>query len=120
MRGLMFQPTDTLCIKMYVNADFAGLWSYEDPSDPTIVKSCTGFVILIGNCPVIWISRLQTETALSTMQAEYVALSTGMRDLLPFRNLIMEVCARLGLTPEQLSTIQSLSLIHISEPTRPY
>jgi len=30
-----------------------------------------------------------------------------MRDLLPFRNLIMEVCARLGLTPEQLSTIQS-------------
>jgi len=75
--------------------------------NPASVKSRTGFVIMISGCPVIWTSKLQTETALSTMQAEYVALSTGMRDLLPFRNLTLEICEHIGLTPNQLATIKS-------------
>ena len=36
---------------------------------------------------MIWISKLQHETALSTIEAEYVAMSTTMRDMLPLMNL---------------------------------
>ena len=41
------------------------------------------------------------------MQAEYVALSTAMRDLLPFRELVIEICERIQLNEESLATIKS-------------
>ena len=39
----------------------------------------------------MWSSKLQTEIALSTTEAEYIALSTMMRTLLPMRQLLTEV-----------------------------
>ena len=41
--------------------------------------------------PIIWQYKLQTETALSTFETEYIALSTALRDLLPFLNLFKEL-----------------------------
>jgi hypothetical protein len=90
-RGLVLEPTSALKIDCFVNADFAGLWPYEDKQDPTCVKSRTGFVICLADCPVIWSSKLQTEIATSTMEAEYSALSTAMRYLLPFKPLVQTV-----------------------------
>ena len=37
---------------------------------------------------VIWTSRIQIEIALSTKEAEYIALSQSMRDVLPFVSLM--------------------------------
>jgi len=90
-RGLIFRPHDTFGIDCYVDADFAGLWGYEKPDEPTVAKSRTGFVICISNCPVIWSSKLQSTIALSTMESEYNALSLAMRDLIPFRTLVQTV-----------------------------
>ena len=39
----------------------------------------------------MWFSRLQTEIALSTTEAEYIALSTGAREVLPIRALLQEL-----------------------------
>ena len=39
-----------------------------------------------------WHSKLQTEIATSTMHAEYIALSTGMRELLPVKTILKEIC----------------------------
>ena len=75
----------------YVDADFAGLWGYEDDQDPVCVKPWTGYMLTLGDCPILWVSRLQTEIALSTLEAEYVALSLAMRELLPMRELLQEV-----------------------------
>jgi hypothetical protein len=55
------------------------------------VKSRTGFVILLADCPLFWQSKLQGQVALSTMEAEYVALSTGLRSLIPLKSLVAEV-----------------------------
>ena len=55
------------------------------------VLSRTGFVITYCNCPVTWSSKLQTEIALSTTEAEYIALSTMCRTLLPMRMLLKEI-----------------------------
>eukprot|EP00804_Cyclotella_cryptica_P007267 CCRYP_017868-RA/>CCRYP_017868-RA protein AED:0.22 eAED:0.06 QI:0/0/0/1/1/1/2/0/1188 len=46
---------------------------------------------------VLWKSRLQTEIALSTMEAEYVALSTACKDLFPLVDLISELSKAVGL-----------------------
>ena len=38
-RGLILNPDEALEIKLFVDADFAGLHGYEDPEDPSSVKS---------------------------------------------------------------------------------
>ena len=82
--GLILRPSKDLRIDVFVDADFAGLWPHEDKLDPTCVKSHTGFVICIANCPVIWQSKLQSEIVTSTTEAEYIALSQAMHSVLPF------------------------------------
>ena len=77
-RGLIFRPSVDWKVDCYVDADFCGLWGSEDPDDPVISKSRTGYVITLAGCPLTWRSTLQQETSLSTMMAECVALSTAM------------------------------------------
>jgi hypothetical protein len=54
------------------------------------VKSHTGYVITFANCPILWSSKLQTEIALSTTEAEYIALSKSTWDLIPMHDLLLE------------------------------
>jgi Reverse transcriptase (RNA-dependent DNA polymerase) len=98
--GLVLRPSDSLDIDCYVDADFAGLWPHEEKSDPSCVKSRTGFAICVANCPVIWSSKLQGDIATSTMEAEYSALSTAMRDLLPFRELLITLAPSIGINTQ--------------------
>ena len=70
---------------------FAGQWSVKKNHDPLCVKSHIGYMLLVGNCPVHWVSKLSTEVAVSTMEVEYIALSTAMHDLIPLRTLVDEV-----------------------------
>ena len=90
-KGLRLRPSSELKIDCYPDADFAGLWSHEDANDPVCVKSRTGFVITVADCPVLWQSKLQTEIALSTMEAEYVALSSSCKELFPIIDLVKEL-----------------------------
>jgi hypothetical protein len=105
--GLILHPTGVLDIDVYCDADFAGLWSYEDKMDPSCVKSRTGFVICLSNCPVVWISKLQREIALSTMEAEYNALSIAMRSVLPFQSLVNSVTKGIGMTNDLLTSFKT-------------
>ena len=73
--GLVFNPSKKLVVDCYADADFAGLWGHEDPQDPIFARSRTGFVVTFSNCPLLWVSKLQTYIALYTLYSEYVALS---------------------------------------------
>ena len=95
LEGLTFTPTNALHMDCYVDADFAGLWNVEDPNDPNCVKSRTGYIITLAGCPMIWGSKLQQMIALSTTEAEYLALSYSMRQLLPSKRLCEEVLEHL-------------------------
>ena len=60
-------------------------------------------MIFYANCPLLWASRLQTEITLSTTEAEYVALSTAMREVISSMYLIQELNGILDIhnpTPE--------------------
>ena len=77
---------------VYVDASFTGDWDPQDAEwDPDIARSRTGYVILYASCPVIWASKVQTEIALSTTEAEYLAISTATREVLPLMELIQEM-----------------------------
>ena len=68
---MIIRPTKDLTLDCYADADFAGLFSSSDPDDPKSVESRSGFILItLGKIPVSWSSKLQSETALSTMEAE--------------------------------------------------
>jgi hypothetical protein len=54
---------------------------------------CThaGYVIMYCSCPVHWVSKLQSKIALNTTEAEYIALSMCLHNLLPMRTLLSEL-----------------------------
>ena len=43
---------------IYIDAKFARNWGFEDPKDPTCVKSRTGFIIKVMGCPIFWQSKV--------------------------------------------------------------
>jgi hypothetical protein len=101
-RGVIYKVDKTKGIEVYVDADFAGGWVSADADNADNVFSRTGFVICYANCPLIWCSKLQTEIALSTAEAEYIAMSHALRDTIPIQNLVKEVSCIFQL-PEPLT-----------------
>jgi hypothetical protein len=90
-KGIIFRPTNHN-FKVYADADFGGLWDKDTAEEsPVTAKSRIGYVITYANCPNIWASQLQTEHALSTTEAEYIALSMALRQTIPLMRLIKEI-----------------------------
>jgi hypothetical protein len=106
-KGLILKPNGILNVDAHVDTDFAGLALKEDRSDPTSVKSRTGFVISIANCPVVWHSKLQSQIATSSTHAEYIGLSTAMKTVLPVGNLLCVVARALDLPEDYTSTFKT-------------
>jgi len=70
----------------------AGLWNKEfAPVDPSTAKSRSGSIIFYAGCPVSWASKLQSQVAFSTTEAEYIAMSQALRDVIPVMNLLQEM-----------------------------
>lgn len=95
--GLIYWPTKNLQVDCYCDPDLAGLYAVENPHDPVSVKARTGYVIMIAGCPVSWVSKFQGLIALSTLEAKYISLSTSLRELIPLKTLLHEVCSNFGL-----------------------
>ena len=104
-KGMFIQPTRKMAVDCHVDADFAGLFKVEDDQDPSCVKSRTGYLLLFMGCPLTWMSKLQSQIALSTMEAEYIALSTAMRELIPLREILKEIYTHVLQNPKGFQTV---------------
>jgi hypothetical protein len=90
--GILLDPKHETSFEVYADADFAGNWfKMMAKDDPSTAKSRSGYIIMYGNCPILWGSKLQTCISLSTTKAEYVALLQCLRDTIPIMNLIKEL-----------------------------
>ena len=112
-------------LNAFVDADFAGLQSKEDPQDPTSCRSRTGYIICVGDNPIYWGSRLQSEIADSTMAAEYIAASYAMKHLVYLRRLHQEISQSLQIPFDPISNVstifednQSALLLATADPPR--
>lgn len=90
-KGLSMKVDKRKGIECFVDADFAGAFDKEKPTNPRDCMSRTGYLIKFANCPIIWSSKLQTMIALSTTEAEYMALSSAMREVIFLMNLLEEL-----------------------------
>ena len=66
-----------------MDADFSGNWDQADSKNAENVLSCTGYVLSYTGCPLVLARNLQTEIALRTAEAEYIALSTALLEVIP-------------------------------------
>jgi hypothetical protein len=104
-KGMTLTPSNQLSVDCFVDADFAGLWNHEDAQDSVSVKSRSGYLIMFMGCPLIWGSKLQTQIALSTMEAEYIALSLAMRELIALREILKDIYVNVLVDPKGLDKI---------------
>ena len=102
-KGMTLTPTKEMDVNCYVDADFAGTWSVEDDQEPVSVKSRSGHLLTFMGCPLLWCSKMQTQIALSTMEAEYITLSNSMRDLIAIREILKEILNIVFKTPADKS-----------------
>jgi Reverse transcriptase (RNA-dependent DNA polymerase) len=90
-KGFILQPDLTKSFECYVDADYCGNWNPLMTEDPSTAKSRSGYVITNMGCPIVWASRQQTVFGLSTAEAEYISLSTALRDVIPMMDLLSEL-----------------------------
>jgi len=88
---MIYRPAPKRGLEVFVDADFAGEWDPEDSENADNIYSRTGYVICYAGCPMFWQSKLQTEIALSAAEAEYIALSQALREILLMSNLMREM-----------------------------
>ena len=94
-KGIILDPNQDESFEVYADADFSGNWFKKTAEhDASTSKSRSGYVITIFGCPIIWQSKLQTQIALSTTEAEYIALSQSLRETIPILNLFKELQAK--------------------------
>jgi hypothetical protein len=85
--GLMWEKSKGGIIG-YVDSDFAG--------DLDGYRSTSGFVFLSDGTAISWGSKLQKLAALSTVEAEFVAMSSGVQEALWLSKLVHDVGEDLG------------------------
>ena len=85
--GIAFTKSDSGECMGYSNADWAG-----DQEDR---RSTSGYLFLMTGGPVSWKSRKQESVALSTAEAEYIALSSAAQETVWLRRLITELGSEL-------------------------
>jgi len=90
-QGIIYLPDRNKSLELYVDASFTGDWNVDGSDEPSLVFSCTGYVIKYANCLVICLSKIQSEITLSTTESEYVALSQSLRDVIPLIAILKEL-----------------------------
>ena len=90
-KGLVMKPDKRRGLECYVDADWAGSWQQRSANDPLSAHSRTGYVIMYAGCPIVWKSSMQSLIALSTTEAEYIALSSALREVIAIKHLMEEL-----------------------------
>lgn len=83
--GVRYQKSGDRVLVGYSDADWAG-----DQDDR---HSTTGNLFMMARGPITWLSKKQGIVALSTTEAEYVALSTATQEAVWLRRLLMDLNA---------------------------
>jgi len=90
-KGLVYRPDVLKGLEVFIDTDFTEGFDKANAEDPASVYSRIEYIIKYANCPVIWKSKLQTEIALSTTKAEYIALSTALRETIPIIHFLRKI-----------------------------
>ncbi|GJV41329.1 hypothetical protein Tco_1419769, partial [Tanacetum coccineum] len=78
------------------HVDVTGFVDSDDAKDPDKGRSITGYAFLVQGCVVSWKATLQHVVALSTAEAEYMALTEAVKEAIWLRGLFKELGVELN------------------------
>jgi hypothetical protein len=81
--GITFRGNSGLYPSLFSDASFA--------SDKDSRRSVSGYISYVGGGPISWKSKLQSTTALSTCESEYIALCSAAQEAVHLRCLFQEL-----------------------------
>jgi hypothetical protein len=81
--GITFSGSAGMELRGYCDSDYA--------NDLDCRRSVTGYVTYLAGAPVSWGATLQRSVALSTTEAEYMALSDACKEVIWMRGLLAEL-----------------------------
>ena len=90
-KGIVLKPDESRVLEYHVDADFAGAWLKHSNIDSLLCHSCTGFIISYAGYPILWKSKMQSMCTLSTKEAEYIALSSALREVIDIIHLLEDL-----------------------------
>ena len=90
-KGMIMKPEAGKGFEVYADADFAGGYNKHSLEDSATAKSRTCYHIMFNNCLIYSHSKLQTEIALSTTEAEYICLSQALRTVIVLMRFFKEL-----------------------------
>ena len=106
-KGSIIRPSGTLSVNCMVDASFCPNFGFEENKEKDSARSRMGYIISLGDCPLIWKSQLIKKICLSTTEAEYAALSNCLRTLIPIRRTLEELVEMLELSDDLKASISS-------------
>ena len=104
--GLVFEQDKSLgqCVVGYCDSDYAG--------DLDKRRSTTGYLFTFAKAPVSWKSTLQSTVALSTTEAEYMAITEAVKEAIWLQGLLED----LGVGQKHIDVFcDSQSAIHLAK-----
>ncbi|GJZ51434.1 retrovirus-related pol polyprotein from transposon TNT 1-94 [Tanacetum coccineum] len=90
-------------VDVFVDTDYT--------KDPDKGRSITGYVFMVHGCVVSWKATLQHVVALSTTEAEYMALTEAVKESIWLKGLLIELGVNLRLV---VVNCDNQSVIHLS------
>ncbi|MEL7341022.1 MAG: Ty1/Copia family ribonuclease HI, partial [Bacteroidota bacterium] len=94
LKGIVIRPDGTFNLVLWVDADFAGLFGAEKGNNINVARSRMGYVITLGGVPLTWRSQLMPDVCLSTLEAEYSAMSLALRVVIPIRSVVLHLISQ--------------------------
>uniref|UniRef100_A0A2N9IFF3 Integrase catalytic domain-containing protein n=1 Tax=Fagus sylvatica TaxID=28930 RepID=A0A2N9IFF3_FAGSY len=104
---LIFKTVGTNSVVGYVDADYAG--EVDDR------RSTTGYVFTLSGGPICWKSTLQSIVAMSTTEAEYMAVAEAAKEALWLKGLVKELGLNQGGVQMHCDRDIVLEKVHTSE-----
>jgi hypothetical protein len=105
--GIQYTPSKEFILSAYSDSDYAG--------DRIDRKSTTGFVFMVNNSPVSWCSKKQPVVAVSSTEAEYVALAAAAKEIVWARKFLAEIGFPQTATDIYVDNTSAIRLAHNPE-----
>jgi hypothetical protein len=96
------QGSKQLCLTYHSQEpDFFGYCDSDWAQDRSDRKSTTGYVFFFAGAPISWATKKQQSVALSTCEAEYMAMSEATKEAMYLRQLLQDI----NMLPQPAPTI---------------
>ena len=109
----LIHPRKWWCVVMLMQI-FRDCGDMKILKTPFFSRSRIGFVVTFSNCPLLWISKLQTHIYISVIHSKYLVLNHSVREWLPLKIIIKEGIDKFRIDIENMDFVSSSTVYEVN------